>query len=81
MAWRSSSDVIRNALKAWADDTGRRAASESDRPLRVKTGSLVEGDIVVIISVDISISQGTDDCSAMKSFDWSLDMTRIQACS
>ena len=53
MTWRSSSDVRRKVLKVFVDNAGRRAKSESDKPFRVKTGLLVDGDIVVIISVDI----------------------------
>ena len=40
-------------LKVFVDNAGRSAKSESDKPFRVKTGLLVDGDIVVIISVDI----------------------------
>ena len=62
MIWRSLSDVRRNVWKASADNVGRSAKSESDRPFRVKTGLLVDGDIVVIISVDI-----VDQCTYKRS--------------
>lgn len=53
IAFRCWSEVSRYSLKAWVAIAGNNAISESARPVRVRTGVFVTGEMVVITSVDM----------------------------
>lgn len=53
MSLRSCSEVLRHELNAWVATSGSCSSSCEEMPLRVRIGSLVVGEMVVIVSTDM----------------------------
>jgi hypothetical protein len=53
MSLRSCSEVLRHVSNAWVATSGSCSSSCAEMPLRVRIGSLVVGEMVVIASTDM----------------------------
>ncbi len=57
MIWRSTSEVLRHTSKALVAISGSCWSSCSEIPLRVRMGSPVVGEMVVMTSTDMAIDE------------------------